>query len=163
MEIVKAGVERVEELEPLWKALQQHHSQVMARPAGLTPRDLDESWGLRRRKYRSLLAEPGAFVLIAEDDGDPVGYAMVHLSDGSIGYTTSETVGDVETLSVMPSARGAGVGAALMDAVDSELAALGIREVRLGVVAGNDDAIRFYERRGMRPFAVTLIGKIAGC
>ena len=143
------------------KALQEHHSQVMAQPAGLTPRDLDDSWELRRRKYRSLLAEPDAFVMIAEGDGEPVGYAMLHLSEGSVGYTTSETVADVETLSVMPSARSGGVGTALMDAVEEELNAIGVREIRLGVVAGNDDAIRFYERRGMQPFAVTLIGKIA--
>ena len=64
----------------------------------------------------------------------------------------SETVADVETLSVMPSARSGGVGTALMDAVEAELNAIGVREIRLGVVAGNDDAIRFYERRGMQPF-----------
>ena len=151
MKIVKGGIERVDELEPLWKALQEHHSQVMAQPAGLAPRGLDESWELRRRKYRSLLAEPQAFVMIAEGDGEPVGYAMVHLSEGSVGYTTSATVADVETLSVMPSARGGGVGAAPMDAVEGELAAVGVRELRLGVVAGNDDAIRFYERRGSSP------------
>lgn len=160
MEIVKAGVERVAELEGLWKALQEHHAQVMPQPAGLTPRDADESWELRHREYLSLLADPGAFVMIAQDDGDLVGYAMVRLADGSAGYTTLATVGDIESLSVLPGARGGGVGTALMDAVYDELDAAGVCEVRLDVVAGNDDAIRFYKRRGMQPFATTLIGKI---
>ena len=81
--------------------------------------------------------------MIAEGDGGPVGYAMGHLSAGSVGYTTSETVADVETLSVMPSARSRGVGTALMDAVEGELTAIGAREIRPGVVADNDDAIGF--------------------
>ncbi len=160
MQIVKAGAERVVELEALWKALQEHHGQVMPQPAGLAPRDADESWELRRCAYLLLLVDPGAFVMIAEDDGHVLGYAMVRLAEGSVGYATLATVGDVETLSVLPGARGGGVGTALMDAVYDELAAVGVREVRLDVVAGNDDAIRFYKRRGMQPFAVTLIGKI---
>ncbi len=160
MQIVKAGAERVAELEALWKALQEHHVQVMPQPAGLAPRDADESWELRRCEYLSLLADPGAFVMIAEDNGHLLGYAMVRLAEGSVGYTTLATVGDVESLSVLPDARGGGVGTALMDAVYDELAATGIREIHLDVVAGNDDAIRFYERCGMQPFAVTLIGRI---
>ncbi len=160
MQIVKAGAERVPELEALWKALQGHHGHVMPQPAGLAPRDADESWQLRRCEYLSLLADPRAFVMIAEDNGHLLGYAMVRLAEGSEGYTTLASVGDVETLSVLPGARGGGVGTALMDAVYDELAATGVREVRLDVVAGNDDAIRFYKRRGMQPFSVALIGKI---
>ena len=159
--IVKAGPERIDELELLWKALQKHHSAVMPHVAGLAPRDLDESWRLRREKYLTLLSEPNSFAMIAQDDSHLLGYAMVRLAAGSIGYVTSATVGEVETLSVLPEARGAGIGTALMDAVEAQLSSLGVREIRLGVVAGNDDAIRFYERRGLQPFAVTLLGPVA--
>jgi len=162
MRIVRSGAERVDELEPLWKSLQEHHVAVMPQVAGLAPRDLEESWQLRRDKYLALLSELGSFVMIAQDDSGPLGYAMVRLSEGSIGYTTSETVADVETLSVLPDARGAGIGTALMDAVDEHLLAIGVKEVRLGVIAGNDDAIRFYEQRGMQPFTVTLVGAVTG-
>ena len=38
-----------------------------------------------------------------------------------------------------------------MDAVERELAALGVDDLILGVLPGNDDARRLYERRGFRP------------
>ena len=160
MQITRAGVERVHELETLWKALQIHHAQAMPNAGGLVPRDLEQSWEMRRAKYVSLLSEPEAFVLIAEEGGRALGYAMVRISDGSIGYVTGPRVGEVETLSVAPEARGQGVGESLMDAVDGYLNAAGVREVRLAVVAGNEGAMRFYQRRGLAPFAVELIGRI---
>ena len=39
---------------------------------------------------------------------------------------------------MLPEQRGAGIGAALMDAVDGELEGLGIDDLGLVVVAGND-------------------------
>jgi ribosomal protein S18 acetylase RimI-like enzyme len=48
-------------------------------------------------------------------------------------------------------ARGAGVGSALLDAVDEELAARGIIGLVIGVMEGNDGARRLYERRGLVP------------
>ena len=38
-----------------------------------------------------------------------------------------------------------------MDAVERELAARGLDDLILGVLPGNVDAIRLYERRGFRP------------
>ena len=39
-----------------------------------------------------------------------------------------------------------------MDAVDEELDRLGIDDVWVAVVAGNDGRARFYERRGLRTY-----------
>lgn len=158
MRIARAGVERVDALEPLLKALQVHHAEVMPDAGGLLPRDLEQTWQMRRGKYVALLSEPEAFVLIAEEQERALGYAMVRISEGSIGYVTAARVGEVETLSVLPDARGRGVGEALMDAVDEHLMAVGVHEVRLAVVAGNEGAMRFYQRRGLVPFSVSLIG-----
>jgi ribosomal protein S18 acetylase RimI-like enzyme len=160
MRIVEVGVERVDDLEHLWKALQAHHAEVMPNAGGLMPRDLDQTWQMRRRKYLLLLSEPDGFALIAEEQGRLLGYAMVRISEGSLGYVTASRIGDVETLSVSPEARGQGVGGALMDEVDERLAAKGVHEVRLAVVAGNESAMRFYQRRGLVPFAVSLIGQV---
>ena len=108
------------------------------------------------------LSEPDAFILIAELDGQPVGYAMVHLRAGSPTWPSSERAGEVETLSVHPSARGRGVGSALLRAVSGELAALGVGELALHVVSGNSRARGFYERHGLRPFALWLGGPLIG-
>lgn len=56
------------------------------------------------------------------------------------------------TLAVLPARRGAGIGAALMDAVEEELHRLGIEDMWVAVVARNSDALRFYERRGLRTY-----------
>jgi ribosomal protein S18 acetylase RimI-like enzyme len=57
----------------------------------------------------------------------------------------------VWTVVVDESARGRGVGSALLDAVDAELARRGIRDLMIGVMEGNDGARRLYERRGFVP------------
>jgi ribosomal protein S18 acetylase RimI-like enzyme len=38
-----------------------------------------------------------------------------------------------------------------LDEVDAELARRGIRDLMIGVMEGNDDARRLYERRGLVP------------
>jgi len=160
LRIVRAGPERIADLEVLWKALQDHHARIAPVRAGLRARSADAAWERRRPKYEALLATPSAFVLIAERAGRPVGYALVHLAEASHGYESGERVGEVETLSVLGAERGNGIGSALIDAVERELATQGVRELRLSVLAGNDDALRFYERRGMMPFAHVLLGPV---
>lgn len=58
MKITKAGSERIDDLEPLWKALQEHHTELMPVRAGLSARRGEQAWQLRRRKYASLLNDP---------------------------------------------------------------------------------------------------------
>ena len=57
---------------------------------------------------------------------------------------------ELVSLAVLPDRRGGGIGSALMDAVDAELARRGIADLQVAVMAGNDAALRFYERRGLR-------------
>jgi ribosomal protein S18 acetylase RimI-like enzyme len=57
---------------------------------------------------------------------------------------------------VAPEARGGGVGTALMDALEEHLARLGIADLSIAVMAGNDDALRFYRRRGLVPVELVL-------
>lgn len=52
--------------------------------------------------------------------------------------------------------RGQGVGTALIGAVRERLDPLGLGELSLHVIAGNDDATRFYERHGFSPFATWM-------
>jgi ribosomal protein S18 acetylase RimI-like enzyme len=139
-------------VEPLWNALREHHSSVT--PKLGEPRPRTESWQYRRAQYARWLAGPGAFLLLAERDEEPVGYAMVQPRDGSPTWPLSERAGELETLSVLPSERGRGTGSALLEAVREELAEQGITEVSLHVMHTNSDAMRFYERHGFEPYAI---------
>jgi ribosomal protein S18 acetylase RimI-like enzyme len=44
-----------------------------------------------------------------------------------------------------------GRGSALLDAVDAEFTRLGVHDQVIGVLPGNVDALRLYERLGFRP------------
>jgi len=160
--ITRSGADRIDELQPLWKALQDHHASLCETLAGLRPRTAEDSWAAARQKYAEWLSDTDAFVLIAEQAGLPVGYALVTLGDPYWGWVTGERVADVDTLSVLPEARGREVGTKLMDAVESELDRRGVREFRVVVLAPNAEALRFYERRGLSPVTHTLLGRIQG-
>ena len=154
VEIAVAGAERVDELEPLWIALHRHHRRVAAQPVVA---DDAASWMRRRSWYLDMLAGGEDLVLIAERNGRPVGYAFVHMHAGPDDtWPVGRRWGEVVSLSVLPEERGAGVGTALLDAVDRELAAREVPDLQVAVMAGNADALRLYERRGLRPAELVL-------
>jgi len=157
--MARLGIRRIDSteldlLEPLWNALREHHSSVT--PHLGEPRPRRESWQRRRRQYAAWLAGSEAFALLAQRSGAPVGYAMVHVREGSPTWPVGERAGELETLSVVPEERSRGTGSALLQAVRSELAARGIAEVSLLAIAGNEQAIRFYERHGFSTHALWM-------
>jgi ribosomal protein S18 acetylase RimI-like enzyme len=157
IEIVEAGAERLDDLEPLWHALVQHHGAVAD---GLgEPRERADTWARRRRLYQELLAKDGTYALIAERDGAPIGYAMVSLSRPSMTWTIDHSA-NLETLAVLPEARGAGVGTQLVEAVKDRMRAAGVTHLALGVVATNDAAIRFYRRHGFQPAFLEMLARL---
>lgn len=81
VDIVRAGAERLDQLEPLWKSLQEHHRSVDPGVPGIPPRSVDDSWPRRRVKYVEWLRHPDAFVLLAEEGATPVGYALVSIHE----------------------------------------------------------------------------------
>src|SRR5690349_2436192 len=118
-----AGVERIDELRPLWLQLHHHHARV----SRVQPFVDDEtSWDVRRRGYIEILGD-GGFVLIAEaDDAPAAGYALVKIhAGGDDSWALEDRWGEVWTLVVDDRRRGQGIGSALLDAVDAELASRG--------------------------------------
>ena len=162
--IERAGVERVDELAPLWKVLQSHHRSVDPAIDGIPLRDADDSWPRRRAKYLEWLRHPDAFVLIASgSDGsvDPVGYALVSMREPADDtHVTNERWAEMQTLVVRPDHRGAGLGGRIMERVFGELRTAGIEQLAIGVIATNDRALRFYERYGFRPWVITTLGNV---
>jgi ribosomal protein S18 acetylase RimI-like enzyme len=107
-----------------------------------------------RTKPAADAADPGTES--AASGADPpresaaLGYAFVVLHPGPDDtFPFGDQHGELYTLAVTPRARGRGVGTALMDAVDAELERRGIADLEIAVMAGNDRALRFYERRGL--------------
>lgn len=135
-------------LAPLWRSLLDH---VASLPGALVPiRPFEQSWPLERAEMLEALARD-AFILLATRGAEPVGYAWVNIEGPDPVWYTGDTRAELVHLSVVDGERGAGIGTALMDAVDAELARRGVEDVEIGVDTANHEAVRFYERRGYRP------------
>lgn len=80
------------------------------------------------------------------DDRGFVGFVTFSVDSG--GYEMDVTRGTVENLFVRSSARGEGVGAALLSAAEAALAERGVDVVSLEVLAANVRAREFYDREG---------------
>jgi len=162
-EIVQAGAERLPAVEPLYRALDEYHGRLLPSAGPATKRPQAESWARRRVGYERWLADGGVLLLAVprdEQDGSPVGYAMVSVGDESDGWEGA--IGHVESLSVAAEWRGRGIGGALLDAAERSLAAAGITAIVISVIEPNERARKLYEDRGMTPFIRTLIGPVRG-
>ncbi len=103
--------------------------------------------GDREERWRARLSIPGAYDLLAELDGEPVG-----LASGVPG----EKAREVRLISMWVSerARGRGVADRLMRSVEEEAVRSGAGLLRLAVMPGNDHAIALYRRHGFEETGV---------
>ena len=103
-----------------------------------------------------LATKPFAFSFLAWQGADAVG-----LANCFEGYSTfkAQPLINIHDLAVHPSARGRGVGQALMQAVQTEAAARGACKITLEVLSGNTVALKSYERFG---FAAYQLDPTAG-
>jgi GNAT superfamily N-acetyltransferase len=125
---------------------------------GMPARAEAEAWARRRSRYEAWLREPGAFVLLAERGGDLLGFALITIGSGYDGWASGVEIGEIRDLAVLPGEHGAGIGTKLLERVAAELADAGIDHYRLTVLAGNVDAIRFYERHGLTTVVQQMLG-----
>jgi len=147
-------------VEPLWNALQAHHTAISPDLGKGTPsRAPEDAWRIRRSKYERWLQGPDTFFVLAEAAGTPVGYAFVTIGPGYASWQTGQRLAELETLSVLPEHRGGGVGSALLDAVWSRLSELGVEDMAITTTTTNVDSHRFYEREGFQPRFAVYYGK----
>ena len=154
VEVRRGSLADLESLEPLWLTVHHRHAEAMPE---LAPYVSDEqSWAVRRTLYTELLAKPDTVLLLAGVDAELVGYGLAHVTAAdqtwvADTWTSGARVGEIESLGVLPAHRGRGIGSTLLTALERELAAGGVHDLVLGVLPGNDAAIRLYERHGYRP------------
>jgi ribosomal protein S18 acetylase RimI-like enzyme len=147
-------VSDVPRLRELWLALHRQHRTVS--PVPLVEDD-ERSWAVRAGLYLKWLGEGNAFGLLATRGSEPVGYAFCCLYDGPDDtFPVGARYGDLYSLCVSEDARGQGIGTRLLDAVDDELEARGVHDLRISVIAGNERAQALYERRGFRVAELSL-------
>lgn len=98
---------------------------------------------------RAELQDPASTYLLAEIDGEVVGYARLHAGPAPACVSGPAPL-ELERLYVLAAWHGHRVGAALMTEVFAEARRQGARTLWLGVWPENHQARRFYEARGFR-------------
>jgi ribosomal protein S18 acetylase RimI-like enzyme len=141
-------------LEPLWVGVHHRHAEAMPELAPYV--DDRQTWAARSALYAELLGKPDTILLLATADGELVGYGLAHVMPArdtwvADTWQTGDRIGEIESLAVLPSHRGHGIGTQLLTGLESELQAIGVRDLIIGVLPGNEAAIRLYQRHGFRP------------
>jgi ribosomal-protein-alanine N-acetyltransferase len=98
-----------------------------------------------RSYVRQLVWQANAAAWVAEDNGRLTGFGIMEWSDEPEGV-----VAYVQTLEVLPEARGQGVGRELLRRMEESARGAGAAVAWLHVDAENEGAIRVYERAGYR-------------
>ena len=148
------GIADLPRLRDLWIAL--HHQHRAVSPVPLVEDD-ERSWEARHALYLTWVGAGNAFGILAARGDEPVGYAICCLYDGPDDtFPVGARYGDLYSLCVSEGERGQGIGTRLLDAVDEELEARGIHDLRISVMAGNERAQQLYERRGLRVAELVL-------
>lgn len=125
------------------EALAENHNKVSVHFKGRYPQTPSLE---KTRQFKSELEEGRSRIAVIENSGNIVGFCKIG-TDGKTGI--------LEYLVVLDRDRGKGYGAALMDWALNTFRKLGINEIDVKVVYGNE-AIHFYEKYGFRERSVIM-------
>ncbi len=100
-----------------------------------------------------------AETLIAEDDRQPVGFALFFHNFSTF---LAQPGIYLEDLFVIPEQRGRGVGRALLERLAQVAVDRGCGRLEWAVLNWNQDAIRFYERLGAKPNSEWTVYRLTG-
>jgi ribosomal protein S18 acetylase RimI-like enzyme len=155
--IREGGRDDMPALERVWRSLFAHHSEVNSSGMPLIP--VDERWPERRRECERAFDAGTATLLVAERDGEVVGIAFSRLHDPDPVFDTGP-MAELDVLAITPGHRGHGIGEALLRRTLAAMRAQGVETIKVAVMAGNDEALRFYERFGIRPALLELLAPL---
>jgi len=99
----------------------------------------------------------GGQILVAERDGAILGCVHWHRESASASVKPDRRPQAVlGNLSVTATARGQGIGQALIQEVEAQVKAAGIARLNLNVVAENDRALALYQAQGYGPVEIKM-------
>lgn len=129
-------------LAALWRQLDQRHAELQ--PAFFQPAPP------REQELREMLGDAHALLLAADVGGQLVGGVSARLFDtpNDPGMVRCRRL-YADRLVVAAEHRGRGIGRRLMRALEAQGRARGAEQLVLTVWAGNEAALRFYQREGL--------------
>jgi N-acetylglutamate synthase-like GNAT family acetyltransferase len=111
-----------------------------------------------QRRLDALVASPAVALLVAERDGRVVGLASMHV----MPLIERAPMGRLSAIVVAASERGAGIGHALVERVESEARARGCERLEVTSAERRADAHAFYRSLGFEPAPQRFIKSLAG-
>ncbi len=108
----------------------------------------------------SQIAEKNIIVLVAEQDGEVIGYTYAGI-EGFDYMALRGPAGVLYDIVVDPTRRGRGVGRALLDATIAELAARGAPRVVLSTAQRNEAAQRLFAAAGFRATMIEMTRELS--
>lgn len=159
VELEQIGPDQIDRVRELM--LELHRHELSVQPAlGTAPGRSDEAfWDHYSGGFARWYAD-GGFAFVARDGDHDVGFIFCTERDGLFGYESSERIGYVEDIVVLPDSRTGGTGRLLMDAARARFKQRGYSHFELSSVPGNEPARDFYRRLGLEPAAVLMIGEV---
>lgn len=130
---------------------QDHRDEVVAKE-DLPLIEYQDYDRILRDDLSALLRDPDSHVLIAEAEGAAIGY-ITGRSRTEPGRVLPRR-GVVEDWYVIPSARGAGVGALLLEELEARFAAAGCEVIESATWCANEGARRVHDALGFREIRV---------
>jgi GNAT superfamily N-acetyltransferase len=97
----------------------------------------------------AMLADEGVRFVVAEAQGEAVGCGFARI-EAAKPYLKHRRQGYLGLMFVKPGHRGRGVNQLIIDALKAWCLANEVRELRLDVYAGNNGALRAYEKAGFQ-------------
>lgn len=113
---------------------------------------LDPSWPFSeegRQKYERAIND--RYVLIAEDEGKPVGFLIATLSEAVPGSARNISTAQLNNIYIREEKRGHGIGEQLCDEFLKYCQEKTIDKISVTVNSRNKHAIEFYEKMGFSP------------
>ena len=142
IEYLEQGPASLDLIRPLWEGLNAHH---LVRSPNF--REHYEQMTFEARK-QDLLKKESLQVILAAEDGEPIGYCVCTISAGGDG--------EIDSIFVADGYRRSGIGEELMRRAIAWLDAGGAKRKIVAVAAGNEAAIPFYESFGFVPRMTVL-------
>ena len=108
-------------------------------------------------QLEELLKNPDKPIFVCEDEGQVAGYCLCQILryEGST-VLTDRTELYIDDLCVDENRRGQRIGSILYDYATAYAKEIGCNYLTLNVWCGNDGAIRFYERAGMKQRSIMM-------
>lgn len=96
------------------------------------------------------------YVIIAEEDGAPVGYLIGSITAPKVGDARGIKQANLQNIYMNEERREMGIGKMLLDDFRSYCRSEGVERLNVSVLADNKVAVDFYEENGLRPRSINL-------